>query len=288
MRRATPESRARRRWGQNFLVDAGGAAAIAAAFDPRPADRVLEIGPGRGALTRRLLGRVALIRAIEIDPALAGPLSDDLQRTESSTDVAILNQDVLETDLHGLLTDMGASAQRPARVIANLPYNIATAVILRLLQHGRMLDDLLVMVQREVAERIMSPPGRKSYGSLSVLCQASARVESVLRLGPESFRPRPKVDSEVIRLTPLNGSGLATAGGEPLSTLLRVAFQHRRKTLLNNLAAAIGHLAADDILRQAGLPPGARPESIPVEGFLTLLNLWVQRRTQVTGPGRRL
>jgi 16S rRNA (adenine1518-N6/adenine1519-N6)-dimethyltransferase len=168
-------------------------------------------------------------------------------------------------------------------VIANLPYNIATAVILRLIGERALLRDLLVLVQREVAERIASPPRRKTYGGLTVLCQAHARVETLLRLRPGSFRPVPKVDSELVRLTLYApDEEAARPGGSPppgaLEGLLRTAFGRRRKTLLNNLASLpgprgvpIGGPQAGLLIRAAGLDPGARPEEVSVEGFLALL-----------------
>ena len=149
-----------------------------------------------------------------------------------------------------------------------------------------LLRDLLVLVQREVAQRIASAPGRKSYGGLSVLCQARARVEMLLTLRPGSFRPIPKVESELIRLT-LSGprDEWARAGGAlspgRLEALLRVAFAQRRKTLLNNLArlpgprgAPLGPAEAERLIRRAGVEPGARPEEIPVAGFITLAREW--------------
>jgi len=279
MRDALDRFRPRRRWGQNFLINQGAADAIVAAFRPRPDDLVIEIGPGRGVLTHRLAGRVSRLAAIEIDPDLAVPLREDMRVSPS---VEIVQADILELDLTALLGRLGATTARRARVIANLPYSIATTVILRLIDERRLLADLLVMVQREVAERIASPHGRKSYGGLSVLCQAQARVERLLRLRPGSFRPIPKVGSELVRLT-LHDTGAATSViGAPmpftLEALLRTAFAQRRKTLLNNLARLhgaggdpLGPAAAADLIRGAGLDPRARPEEIPVGGFLALL-----------------
>ncbi len=279
MRDALDRFRPRRRWGQNFLINQGAADAIVAAFRPRPDDLVIEIGPGRGVLTHRLAGRVSRLVAIEIDPDLAVPLREDLRAWPS---VEIVQADVLELDLTALLRRLGATTARRARVIANLPYSIATTVILRLIDERTLLADLLVMVQREVAERIASPHGRKSYGGLSVLCQARARVQSLLRLRPGSFRPIPKVGSELVRLT-LQHAGAATSvigapGSFTLEALLRTAFAQRRKTLLNNLARLqgaggdpMGPAAAADLIRRAGLDLRARPEEIPVDGFLALL-----------------
>ena len=292
-----------RRWGQNFLVNAGAADRIIEAFRPGPSDLVLEVGPGRGVLTRRLAGRVRRLVAVEVDPDLAASLRADLAAwaaspqappgtpagagrkgrgaPEGSGALQIVEADVLDLDLGDLLRGLGATPRTPARMIANLPYNIATPLILRLLEQGPLVLDLLVMVQREVAARILSPPGSRQYGGLSVLCQARARVESVLRLRPGSFRPSPKVDFEAIRLT-LRSPEEPAATGDPraLSGLLRVAFERRRKTLVNNLARlpwgdggrALGPDAAAGLIRAAGLDPGCRPEEVPVQGYLALLS----------------
>jgi len=279
MRESLDRFRPRKRLGQNFLVNQGAADTIVAAFRPRPDDRVLEVGPGHGVLTHRLAGRVLRLTAVEIDPGLALPLREELKDSPS---VEILEADILDLDLTALLLRLGATPERPARLIANLPYAIATTIILRLLDQGDLLADLLVLVQREVAERIASSPGRKSYGGLSVLCQAQAKVEILLRLRPGSFRPIPKVESSLVHLTlrrAREGSRPDGETGPPtLSSLLRTAFALRRKTLLNNLerlpgpkGASIGPSTAEEVIRRAGLDPRARPEAIPVEGFLALL-----------------
>ena len=280
MRESPLRLQTRRRWGQNFLVNQGAADAIVAAFRPQADDLVLEIGPGKGVLTRRLLGQVRALLAVEIDPDLVAFLRSE---TGGPPGLEIVAADVLEADLRALLLRLGAAPEGRARVIANLPYNIATAVILRLIGERALLRDLLVLVQREVAERIASPPRRKTYGGLTVLCQAHARVETLLRLRPGSFRPVPKVDSELVRLTLYApDEEAARPGGSPppgaLEGLLRTAFGRRRKTLLNNLASLpgprgvpIGGEQAGRVIRAAGLDPGARPEEVSVEGFLALL-----------------
>jgi 16S rRNA (adenine1518-N6/adenine1519-N6)-dimethyltransferase len=301
--RADPEGfRPRRRWGQNFLVNPGAIEAILRAFRPRPDDLVLEIGPGRGALTFGLAGRVGRLVAVEIDPLLAAALRRALPGQTRGGAIEIVEADVLRLDLADLLRRLGAGPARPARVIANLPFGAATAILLALIGRRALLSDLMVMVQREVAARIASPPGRKTYGGLSVLCQAYARVESVLRLKPGSFRPRPKVESEVVRLTLRDPGGAAGRDPETLAALLRAAFARRRKTLANNLArlprpggpegpapapagapqgparmragtprGVLGPVGAEALIRAAGLDPGARPEQVPVAGYLALL-----------------
>lgn len=273
--------RPRRSLGQNFLVNEGAIETIVQAFDPRPGDLVLEIGPGQGALSRRVAGRVARLLAVEVDPLLAADLRETLAASLAPGSFEILAADILALPPETLIGALGASAARPGRVLANLPYNIATAVILALLPRRPALRDLMVMVQREVAQRIRSAPGPKIYGSLSVLCQAFARVDSILRLGPGSFRPRPAVDSEVIHLTLKDPGGSAGSDFDGFARLTRAAFASRRKTLLNNLAAIagpagrpLGAVEAATLARAAGLDPGRRAEEIPVAGFLALHETW--------------
>lgn len=273
--------RPKRRWGQNFLVNQGAADLLVAGFAPRPDDLVLEVGPGRGVLTRRLLGRVARIAAVEVDPLLAAGLRRDLAspaaaaRGGAATVLEVIEADILGTDLRRLLLDLGAAPARSARVLANLPYNIATAVILRLLDEAALLRDMMVMVQREVAARLLATPDTRPYGSLTVLCQARAAIDSILRLRPGSFRPVPLVESEVVRLTLLPGA--AGPADAALAALLRTGFGHRRKTLLNNLArlrrpggGALGAAGATDLIRSAGLQPGMRPQEVPVRAWVDL------------------
>jgi 16S rRNA (adenine1518-N6/adenine1519-N6)-dimethyltransferase len=274
----------RRRWGQNFLVNEGAADAMVRAFLPRPGDRVLEIGPGRGVLTRRLAGRVVRLVAVEIDPALASALPGSLPPGLPAGAFEVIAGDVLAIDPVDLLDRLGATAAGPGRVIANLPYNIATAVVLRLVTLWPRLSDMMIMVQREVAGRIAARPGSKAYGSLSILCQTAARVDSILRLGPGSFRPRPRVDSEVIRLVLRDPGGAAGRDFEAYAALVRAAFAARRKTLANNLAllpgpgGALGHANAAALLRSAALEPGRRGEELSVEQFQALFAAWLDRR----------
>jgi 16S rRNA (adenine1518-N6/adenine1519-N6)-dimethyltransferase len=268
--------KARRRWGQNFLVNRRAVERIVDAFHPLPTDRVVEIGPGRGALTELLIERVGRMVAIEVDPMLARSLRERLGSRRGPGHFEILQADVLEIELRDLLLRLGAATQ-PARLIANLPYNIASAVIVRCLEQERLLSDLMVMVQREVAERILSSPGSRTYGSLSVLCQAFARIDSVMRLRPGSFRPRPRVESEVVRFVLSRDRPGWETTGRDLSALLRVAFEHRRKTLLNNLSHRSGggrSAAIESMIRSAGLDPRCRPEEVPVAGYMALLERW--------------
>ena len=281
--------RPRRAWGQNFLVDERAVGIIVRAFEPRPGDRVLEVGPGRGALTRAVAGSVERLLAVEVDPLLAARLRAELPPSLQPDRLEILEADILAVPPGDLIARLGATPATPARVLANLPYNIATAVILGLLPLHPTLGDLMVMVQREVAERIAAPPGGKEYGSLSVLCQTFAKVSSVLRLPPGAFRPRPKVDSEVIHLVLRDPGGAVGDERDGFARFVRGAFAARRKTLHNNLAsihqpppgrptdevapARSAHLGPDGARRltaAAGIDGALRPEQIPVEGFRAL------------------
>ncbi|HET8947220.1 MAG TPA: 16S rRNA (adenine(1518)-N(6)/adenine(1519)-N(6))-dimethyltransferase RsmA [Candidatus Polarisedimenticolia bacterium] len=274
----------KRRWGQNFLVDPGALSAIAAAFRPSSGDRVLEIGPGDGALTRRIAPRVASLLAVEVDPELAAALRNEFEPeggadgpgagpTGPAPRVRVVEGDVLSFETDRLLADAGAAPGHPVRLLGNLPYNIATAVILRYLMRPELVTDLMVMVQREVAERILAPTHTKEYGSLSVLCRTFARVERIRRLRPGSFRPTPKVHSEVIRLALRDPGGAAGADPDHYARFVQDCFGQRRKTFLNNLARVLAsegagaHERARALLEAAAIAPGGRPEEVPPEGF---------------------
>jgi 16S rRNA (adenine1518-N6/adenine1519-N6)-dimethyltransferase len=274
----------KRRWGQNFLVDPGALAAIAAAFCPTAGDRVLEIGPGDGALTRRIAPRVASLLAVEVDPALAAAL-----RIEFADRVRVVEGDVLAFDPEKLLADAGAAPGRPVRLFGNLPYNIATAVILKYLRRHDLVRDLMVMVQREVAERILAPPRSKEYGSLTVLCRSFAKVERIRRLRPGSFRPRPKVESEVIRLALRDPGGASGTDPGGYGRFVQDCFGQRRKTFLNNLTRVLAaggagegaHERARALLEAAAIDPGGRPEEVSPEGFERLFaghKSWPEKR----------
>jgi len=285
--------RPRRALGQNFLVDTRAVGIIVRAFGPRPDDRVLEVGPGKGAITREIAGAVARLLAVEVDPALAERLRADLVPAFPEGRLTILEADILAVPPERLLERLEASAAAPARLVANLPYNIATAVILRLLPLYPALSDLMVMVQREVAERIAAPPGGKEYGSLSVLCQTFAKISPVIRLQPGAFRPRPKVESEVIHLVLGDPGGAPGADQDGYSRFVRAAFAARRKTLHNNLVGiaapatgtdrggTLGTEGARRLAAAAGIDAGLRPEQVPVAGFQALFEAY--RR-----PGRAL
>ncbi len=250
--------------GQNFLVDEGAAHAIAEALGDLTACTVVEIGPGRGAITGLLAERAQRLVLIELDNALAAALRERFARTPH---VEVLAQDVLTTDLGAL----AAPGERLA-VVGNLPYYITSDILLHLYRQHERINRAVVMVQREVAERVAALPGSSDYGMLSATTQLYADVELLFTLGPGSFQPPPKVQSSVLRLTmspKFDALGVEPAG---LLRLLRAAFAHKRKTLRNNLrAAGYSAEAVSAGLDSAGIHSEARAESLTLEQFARLL-----------------
>jgi 16S rRNA (adenine1518-N6/adenine1519-N6)-dimethyltransferase len=261
--RLTPH-RARKRFGQHFLEPAW-VAKLVAAIDPHPDDVFLEVGPGRGALTEQLASRVARLVAVEIDRDLAAALPHALPAS-----VRVIEADFLNADLAALLEDEPA----PVRVAGNLPYNVATPILFKLLHAaagGRVLADATVMLQKEVADRVAARPGSGDYGSLALHVALDADAERVLTLPPGAFRPPPKVTSAVVRLRfrpPLVDVGDRAV----FERLVRGIFQQRRKTLLNALrpVAATFGLDAVDLIDRADVDPQQRPGDLPLAGFAAL------------------
>ena len=253
--------RPRRRFGQHFLESAW-ADKVVAAIRPRPEDRFLEIGPGPGILTSRLLRRVGSLTAVEIDRDLAAATAAE------HPGVKLIVGDFLEMDLSDLL------AEGPLRIAGNLPYNISSPILFRLLAAARQsanLVDATVMLQREVAERLAARVGTKDYGVLTVFAQAQADVTRLLILPPGAFRPAPKVESAVVRLAfkpPLVPPELAGT----FERLVRTVFMQRRKTLSNALRPVTdaAGLDAREVLAAAGIDPIRRPETLTVGDLVTL------------------
>jgi 16S rRNA (adenine1518-N6/adenine1519-N6)-dimethyltransferase len=258
--------RARRRFGQNFLTDANAIRRIGAALAPLPFDNVLEIGPGRGALTDVLLNSVPRISAIEVDRDLCA-----LLRSRYPEDrLSLIEKDVLEVAF-------GALAQAGPLVIAgNLPYNISKPVAMKLVVERRAVARAVLMFQREVAQRLTATPGTGAYGPLTVLAGRAYRIERLFDLSPGAFQPSPKVVSTVTRWTPREEDALPESLVAPLKAVLRAAFARRRQTLQKNLRIALqgGEAAAISLLAQAGLDGALRAEAIPPEGFVALARGW--------------
>lgn len=260
--------RAKKSLGQNFLVDANQQRRIAAALDASPDDTVLEIGPGQGALTRHLVGEVGRLILVELDndlaPALAGEYADDDR-------VSVVHADVMDLDLGELVADPHAMI-----VVGNIPYNITTPIIFRLLERELRPKRIVLMIQREVADRILAEPGTSEYGALSIGVRSVARVERLFHVGRGAFRPVPRVDSTVIRIEPIWPPPLTADEETDLRTLTRAAFSWRRKQLQKTLRSSPEYgLAVDDIAHveaETGISLEQRPEQLSPGQFLTLSN----------------
>lgn len=247
-------TRARKRFGQHFLTDRGVIAAIADAIDPRPGEALLEIGPGRAALTAALLDRIDSIHAIEIDRDLVRWLRSRFNEER----LQLIEADALEVDYTALL------AGRPLRLVGNLPYNISSPLLLHLIGHRQAIVDLHFMLQKEVVERIAARSGESAYGRLTVMLQAHFQVENLFGVGPQAFEPPPKVDSAVIRMRPWRGRDEPPQ--QELERLTAVAFAQKRKMLRKSFIPWLEQQGIDS----SGVEPTARAEDLPVELYCEL------------------
>jgi 16S rRNA (adenine1518-N6/adenine1519-N6)-dimethyltransferase len=258
--------RAKRSLGQNFLVDRSFQHRIVAALEAGPGDEVLEIGPGTGALTRHLVGQVGRLIAVELDDRLVETLRDEYGAIPG---VEIEHANALDLDLADLSEDPAALL-----VIGNIPYNITTPLIFWLLDRPVRPARIVLMIQKEVADRILAPPGTRAYGALSGGVRSVAMVERLFNVSRGAFRPVPDVDSTVIRITPLRPSPLRPEEESDLRTLTRAAFAWRRKQLQKILRSApeygLDQDAAARIEAETGIELRQRPESLGPEEFIRL------------------
>lgn len=256
--------RARKRFGQHFLEPAW-VTRLIAAVAPANDDTFIEIGPGRGALTAPLAERAGKVIAVELDRDLAATLTPRLPRN-----TRLVQADFLEVDLQELLQ----GERKPVRVVGNLPYNVASPILFRLLEtadDGKLLRDATLMVQREVADRIVAAPGGGDYGAMSLQVQLLADVERVLSLPPGAFRPPPKVHSAVVQLR-FRPPQVDVGSRDAFERVVRGLFLQRRKTLSNALkpvAASFGHSSLE-VLEKSGLDGGRRPETLSLGDIASL------------------
>jgi 16S rRNA (adenine1518-N6/adenine1519-N6)-dimethyltransferase len=273
--------------GQHFLIHQATAKKIAAAIRPSPGDVVVEIGAGLGALTLPLSKSGACVVAVEIDGELAGFLRDEVLAGAPRDLVAVLARDILEVDLLSLAGRWG----RKLKVIGNLPYQISSPVLFRLMEGASGIEEAVLMLQAEVAGRLLAEAGSRDHGILSVLAAYHCDRRRLMRLKPSQFYPPPKVDSTVVHLTFRPWPKEPRVEVEWLLRVVKAAFSHRRKTLRNSLMGGslpgLTGETLDAVLGASGIEPRRRPESLTVEEYVNLalaLGRCV-RRGEVEGSG---
>ena len=247
---------ARKRFGQNFLVDQGIIAAIVNAIDPRRDDVVVEIGPGLGALTEPLMARVERLHVVEIDRDLIARL----KKQHSPERLVIHEGDALAFDF--------ASIGSGLRLVGNLPYNISTPLLFHLADYADRVYDMHFMLQKEVVERMVATPGDADCGRLSIMLQYRFYLEWLIDVPPESFDPAPKVDSAVVRLIPKTAAERTARDERTLDRVVTAAFAQRRKMLRNNLKGILD----DAGFAALGIAPTARAEELAVDDYVCIAN----------------
>ncbi len=256
--------RARKRFGQNFLHDPAIIQRIVDVINPQQQDHIVEIGPGKGALTKLILDRVDKLDVVEIDRDLVNALKTNMGNDKR---LVIHEADALQLDLIQFIhTDL--------RIVGNLPYNISTPILFHLLSYKDCIKDMLFMLQKEVVNRICAEPGNKQYGRLTVMLQCYCDVESLFIIKPGAFIPSPKVDSAIVKLTPLKKPRYDLFDHESLKLIVREAFSQRRKTLRNALKKYID----ESEIKKLGIAPEIRAEHLEISDFVKLANCYHQMK----------
>lgn len=268
-KRATVRAARKAPLGQNFLADSNAAQKIVEALGDVSQTVAVEIGPGRGALTQLLARRAGRLIAIELDRLLATQLRFNYSRQPQ---VEIIEGDVLKLDFRtvlnrtiGPLNDLRPLKPARARVVGNLPYYITSDILLRLFEFHDQFDMIVIMVQREVADRISAKPGSRDYGLLSATAQLYTSVENLFTLPPDAFLPPPKVHSSVLRLTIAPRFTELQVKPADFIAFLKTAFAMKRKTLVNNLRERYGEEKVRAALKEAAIRPDIRAEALPLE-----------------------
>ena len=249
--------RARKRFCQHFLTDPGVIDAIVRAIGPQPDDVIVEIGPGHGAITSALAAATRHLHCVELDRDLARALRE---KYDGETNVSIHEADALEFDYCSLGDGL--------RVVGNLPYNISTPLLFRLLDCRDCIQDMHFMLQKEVVDRMAASPGSKAYGRLGIMLGCHHDVESLFDVPPACFDPPPAVISAVVRLQPLPADTFQIDDEDLLRRMVATAFSQRRKTLRN----ALRSVATETELQELGIDPRARPETLPIADYVALAN----------------
>ncbi len=252
--------RPRKRFGQNFLQHAGIINQIVSAIHPASDDHLVEIGPGQGALTERLAASGCRLDVIELDRDLVPGL---LAAFSLNPGFRLHNADALQFDFAALVDD-----DRPLRVVGNLPYNISTPLIFKLLENAELIRDMHFMLQLEVVDRLAASAGNRNWGRLGIMAQYLCAVEKLFEVPPEAFSPPPRVQSAVVRLVPWQESPWPDCAAADLRRVVQAAFGQRRKTLRNNLKGLIDTA----VLERLGIDPGARAETLALTQFIEITN----------------
>lgn len=253
------QHQARKRFGQNFLVDEGVIERIVRALAPKPADNLVEIGPGQGALTAELLEACPSLQVVELDRDLIPLLQ---ARFAHYPEFRIHQGDALEFAFGALAQDARL------RVVGNLPYNISTPLLFHLLQFKERIHDMHFMLQKEVVERLAAAPGDKTYGRLGIMCQYHCEVAYLFDVPPGAFRPVPKVDSAIVRLRPRTAPVVAATNEAVFANVVKTVFQMRRKTLRNGLKPLLSQAQLDAL----DAPLHLRAEALSITDFVKLAN----------------
>lgn len=264
-----------KRFGQNFLIDAHVLEKIVSAAGITKDDCVLEIGPGIGTMTQYLAESAGQVIAVEIDTNLLPILTDTLK---DYSNVKVINQDILKVDINELVKEYNNG--RPIKVVANLPYYITTPIIMGLFESNVPIDNITVMVQKEVADRMQVGPGSKDYGALSLAVQYYASPYIVANVPPNCFIPRPNVGSAVIRLTRYQEPPVQVKDPKLMFKLIRASFNQRRKTLQNGLnnspEVSFSKEEITKAIESLGVSPSVRGEALSLEQFAQLANYFAQ------------
>lgn len=255
--------------GQNFLIDNSVIEEIINNSNIGKEDLVIEIGPGLGVLTNRLLQEAKYVISVELDPRMVDILQDRFSSNIDNGQLEIINDDILKVDLQRIIEEKKPSIKH-VKIVANLPYYISTPIIIKLLENRLSIEEIIVMVQKEVAERLIARTGSREAGTITYLVEYYAQAESVVKVPKESFIPSPKVESEVIKLKVRKQPKIAIKDEKILFNIIQKSFMQRRKTLANALVNS--HIMADktsveEMLNTLGLDKNVRGESLTLEQF---------------------
>lgn len=260
----------RKRFSQNFLVDSQIVSQIINAINPHKHDRLIEIGPGLGALTRPLVKLVDHLCVVELDRDIINRLHQEYPKDK----LTVYSTDVLKFDFSAL----GANL----RVIGNLPYNISTPILFHLSKFSAYIHDMHFMLQKEVVDRMVAVPSTHNYGRLSVMLQYQFEMEKMFEVPPTAFQPAPKVESAIVRMIPRTQPSLVAINKETFANVVASAFSQRRKTLRNSLK---GYLKPIDFT-EITIDPGLRAENLSVKQFVTIANYLENMRSAISNPSR--